>query len=243
MTNSRPNSLVSVIIPAFNAAAYLAESIRSVLSQDFPHIEIIVIDDGSTDSTLSVARQFGDVVRTVAGPHLGLAAARNRGIAISQGDLLLHLDADDLLTEGSITARVKALGSAFDIITGRLECFFSPDVREDVERRFILPEHTVHGHLPGTSIVRAASFRQFGLLDESFSVNADLDWWVRARDLGARIGTVDEVVVRRRIHGRNMSTLRHSEFAASQLRIIKSSLERKRGDGRKFESTYRDLAD
>ena len=237
MTDPGSDTLVSVIIPAFNAAAYLGEAIRSALTQDFPEIEILVIDDGSADDTLSVAGQFGEAVRIIAASHRGLAAARNRGISEARGGLLLHLDADDVLTEGSISARVKIFNSGVDIVVGQFECFLTPELRGDLRHRFVVPETPQYGHLPGSSIVRATSFKQFGILDESFRVNADLDWWVRARDLGAKTKTLDQIMVRRRIHGRNMSTLRQSEFAAAQLRIVKSSLQRRRVVSEELEST------
>jgi glycosyltransferase involved in cell wall biosynthesis len=229
---------LSVIIPALNAAAYVASTIESVLAQNYPVLEIIVIDDGSTDDTLTVVRQFGAAIRVIAAPHRGLAATRNHGISEARGELILHLDSDDLLTEGSIARRVVALGDANDVVTGRLECFISPDVPDQLQKRFVIPERPQHGHLAGASIVRATVFRDFGNLDESFTMLTDLEWWVRARDRGARIRKIDDIVLRRRIHGRNISILRKSEHVANQLRIVKSSLQRRCSvSGRRNEKT------
>jgi glycosyltransferase involved in cell wall biosynthesis len=85
---------VSVIIPAYNAEAFLARAIRSVEAQSFRNFEVVVVDDGSTDGTAEVARGF-DSVRCIGQPHLGPAAARNRGLAEAGGDLVAFLDADD----------------------------------------------------------------------------------------------------------------------------------------------------
>jgi len=230
MTNEIPG-LVSVVIPTFNAAAYVTETIDSVLAQDYPAVEIIVVDDESTDATLAAVVRFGEAVRIIATPHRGLAATRNRGIAEARGEFLLHLDADDLLPLRSISRRIWALQGSCDMVTGRLQCFISPELGDDMRRRFVLPDQPQQGHLPGASIIRAAAFRRFGKLDESFAVNADLEWWVRARDLGAQVLTIDDIVILRRIHGRNLSTQRRDEFAASQLRIIRGSLERRRRSG------------
>src|SRR5665213_1535655 len=86
---------VSVVIPAYNAELFIARAIDSVLSQTTPVSEIIVIDDGSTDSTLDLVRGYGDKVRLIAQSNGGPARARNVGVAISSGKYVAFLDADD----------------------------------------------------------------------------------------------------------------------------------------------------
>ncbi|CAN5324561.1 hypothetical protein BH11PSE11_BH11PSE11_28950 [soil metagenome] len=94
---SRPGtSRVSVVIPAYNAAATLAEALHSVLAQTVPPLEIIVINDGSTDDTAQVLRQFGAKVKSREQKNGGLAAARHAGIAMAQGELIALFDADDI---------------------------------------------------------------------------------------------------------------------------------------------------
>jgi glycosyltransferase involved in cell wall biosynthesis len=85
----------SVIIPAYNSAATLTRAVESVLAQSWPAHEIIVIDDGSIDDTLCVARGFGDRVRVIHQPNAGVSTARNRGAEAATGDWLAFLDADD----------------------------------------------------------------------------------------------------------------------------------------------------
>ncbi len=93
MTGSR----VSIIIPCFNAEKYISQAIRSALEQTYPNVEIIVLDDGSTDGSAQVIRSFGNKVRYEFLPHKGASAARNRGVALAAGNLIQFLDADDLL--------------------------------------------------------------------------------------------------------------------------------------------------
>jgi len=99
--------LVSVIIPGFNAAAYIAEAICSAENQTYRNVEIIVVDDGSTDDTVGIVRRCG-AVTLIEQAHAGAPAARNRGIAESRGIFVKFLDADDMLVETAIEQQVEA---------------------------------------------------------------------------------------------------------------------------------------
>lgn len=104
------NPLVSVVIPAYNAEPFLAETVRSVIKQTWTPIEIVIVDDGSKDGTLAVADQFaGPSVKVVAQPNAGASAARNRGVAEAQGEFIQYLDADDLLAPSKVTVQMRRL--------------------------------------------------------------------------------------------------------------------------------------
>jgi glycosyltransferase involved in cell wall biosynthesis len=104
--------LVSILIPAFNAEAWIGDAIGSALHQTWPRTEVIVVDDGSTDSTLRAARRFESrAVRVIAQPNAGAAAARNRALAAAQGDYIQWLDADDLLEAGKVACQMRAARS------------------------------------------------------------------------------------------------------------------------------------
>ena len=113
----------SVIIPAFNAAATLARAIESVRAQSWPAHEIIVVDDGSTDATAEVARQFGDAVRLIQQPNSGVSVARNAGAAAAMGDWLAFLDADDWYADDRIKLHAEwiAEDATLDCLTGDYE--------------------------------------------------------------------------------------------------------------------------
>lgn len=102
------NPLVSILIPAYNAERYLADTLRSALSQTWPRKEIIVVNDGSRDATLTIARSFeSKAVKVVTQDNQGAAVSRNRALELSQGDLIQWLDADDLLSPDKIEAQVR----------------------------------------------------------------------------------------------------------------------------------------
>lgn len=100
-------ALVSVIVPCFNNAEFVQQAIQSVLQQGYPHIEVIVIDDGSRDSSLDIIQAFGDAIRWETQPNQGAPAARNRGLALARGTYVKFLDADDILLPGSIGRQVQ----------------------------------------------------------------------------------------------------------------------------------------
>ena len=104
------DTLVSVLVTAYNAEPWLAETLGSVEAQTYPHVETVVVDDGSTDGTLGVARRFeGPHVKVVTQANAGACAARNRALAEAQGDLVQYLDADDLLAPTKIARQVDRL--------------------------------------------------------------------------------------------------------------------------------------
>src|ERR1700746_3048195 len=105
--------LVSILIPAFNAEKWIADTLRSALGQTWERKEIIVVDDGSSDQTLAIARRFEsefDSLRVIAQRNQGAAAARNTALSHSQGDYIQWLDADDLLARDKIATQLRALG-------------------------------------------------------------------------------------------------------------------------------------
>jgi glycosyltransferase involved in cell wall biosynthesis len=101
--------LVSTIIPTYNRASLVSEAIDSVLAQTYPQIEVIVIDDGSTDGTLEVLKRYGNRIQVISQPNAGPAAARNRGIDAAQGEMVAFLDSDDLWLPEKLARQVKLL--------------------------------------------------------------------------------------------------------------------------------------
>src|SRR5690606_28366702 len=119
----KAGSQVSVIIPVYNGERYLAEAVHSILAQTVPTLEIIVVDDGSTDGTARVAQRFGDAVCYVYQPNRGPAAARNRGLERARGEIVAFLDADDLWREGKLACQCARLEAdpTLDIVLGHTQ--------------------------------------------------------------------------------------------------------------------------
>jgi glycosyltransferase involved in cell wall biosynthesis len=116
---SRISPLVSVVIPCFNAERWVDEAIQSCLNQTHSPVEVIVIDDGSTDGSLKIIRSFGEKIQWESGPNRGGNAARNRGFAMSKGDFIQFLDADDFLLPEKISRQLEFLeSSGADVVYG-----------------------------------------------------------------------------------------------------------------------------
>ena len=116
---SMPSPDISVVIPAWNAASWIRGAIDSVLSQTGPSLEVIVIDDGSTDESFDIANSYGAPVRAIRTSNAGAAHARNRGLHESSGDYIMFLDSDDYVDAGSLAAWVGAArASDSDVVFG-----------------------------------------------------------------------------------------------------------------------------
>ncbi len=223
--------LVSCIIPVYNGARFLAEAIGSIQAQTHQRIEIIVVDDGSTDGTAEVATGFGEGVRYLWQENSGPVVARNRGIEASQGEYLAFLDSDDLWVPTRLEKQLTTLfdNPGTDVSVCLIQNFFMPgcEPRTDLERNH--PKNgPVPGYLSGGMLLGQVVFDRVGPFDPSLEHGDGAEWFLRARQCGVRDILVDEVLVRRRIHDRNMS---RTEAAASRdefLRLIKRSLDQRR---------------
>jgi len=231
--NQQPGALahprVSTIIPCWNGERYLADAIRSVLAQNVASLEIIVADDGSTDATPEVAKQFGDVVRTIALPHAGAASARNQGVEQARGELLAFLDADDLWTDGRLPRQIEVLDAdaAVDLVMGHTVQFVSPDVPGAERSRFAFDPAPAAARLSGTLLVRKSSFLRVGGFAPELTTGEFMDWYVRAEELGLKSVMLPEVVLRRRLHGANHGIVRR-DARKDYMNVIKAALDRRR---------------
>ena len=108
--------LVSIIIPCFNAGEWVGEAITSALKQTYSQVEVLVVDDGSTDHSLEVVRSFAKAIRWWSGPNRGGSAARNTGLRHARGEWVQFLDADDLLLDTCVESKVLASGTASGVV-------------------------------------------------------------------------------------------------------------------------------
>jgi glycosyltransferase involved in cell wall biosynthesis len=213
---------VSLIIPCFNAAAYVAEAIHSALSQSRPPDEVVVVDDGSGDESVAVVGRFGATVRSLRQANQGSSVARNNGIANSRGDLIAFLDADDLWPRDSLARRLDLLRSdgRLDYAFGGVETF-----RQDGTAS-VRP--SMAGRMAGAMLVRRAAFERVGRFDSAFRIGQVIDWVARANAAGCVAGDTGTIVLRRRIHETN-TVLDRRKAGPEYLRVLRAAVARSRG--------------
>lgn len=205
--------LVSVIIPNYNYARYLRQAIDSVLAQTYPHIEVVVVDDGSQDDSRAVLEMYGTRIRWVTQRNQGVAAARNHGVRLSQGDYLAFLDADDYWLPAKIERQLERFRQNPEL--GLVYCGTDEfnesgtvNLRVDGLEGWVLVELLLlrrPAFFGGGSgfVVPRALFDEVGSFDERLSTSADWDLVCR---LAARkpFGFVPEVLLKYRLHQSNM---------------------------------------
>ena len=223
------NHHVSVIIPVFNGQAYLADSLRSVASQSVSDIEIIVVDDGSTDSTFEVARNFGDPrLRYIRQDRAGAAAARNRGVELANGPLLAFLDADDVWIGDKLSLQIASLQRGDgEMIFANVEEFITPDRLQELEGHLKLHSVSRPFIYASTLLMRRTDFQKVGPFDIQWRLGEFVGWYARAIDLGLKSAVLPQVLVRRRLHDRNTGRLDRAH-RGQYTQVIKSVLDRRR---------------
>jgi glycosyltransferase involved in cell wall biosynthesis len=201
--------VVSIIIPAWNAEQWIDEAVRSALTQTYAHIEVIVVDDGSTDETAAVADRVNEQrLRCIRAAHGGAAAARNRGLEEASGDLIQFLDADDILDDRKIELQVAALQqSEPDSIAS---CRWAPFLGDSSEAQAIREKvwseadplewlvHSMNGGgmmQPAAWLVPRTLIDAAGPWDESLSLHDDGEFFARVLVRSARNVFVPEAVV------------------------------------------------
>jgi glycosyltransferase involved in cell wall biosynthesis len=206
---------ISVVIPAFNASKYIAETIRSVLRQSLPADEVLVIDDGSTDDTGAIAASFGPPVRVIRIPNSKLPAARNRGVNEAKGEWIAFIDADDLWEDNKLERQMQELSrhpEADLCYTGRVLLDESPDtpvLRDviNVPPAAKIGEELLHTNkfAPSCVVIRRSTFLAVGGHDTSLPYVEDWDLWLRLLKAGVKFVDCPEPLLRYRVHPDNMT--------------------------------------
>ncbi|MEH2009600.1 glycosyltransferase family 2 protein [Nostoc sp.] len=220
--------LVSVIIPVYNCEKYLKETFDSVFAQTYRPIEVIVVDDGSTDESAKIAQTYPSI-RYFYQSNQGAAIARNVGISLAEGNLIALLDADDVWQPNKLSLQVNYLHQhpQIGILATNIYQFLEAGVEIPSGFR---PEQWLGeqpGLIPSTLVIRKAVFDKIGVFSPKFGSSEDTEWIYRARDSQVEIEMLSEVMVMRRLHGSNISWKSVSTSSSQLLRILKASIARK----------------
>ena len=223
---------ISVVIPVYNGERFLAEALASLSRQSLPAAEVIAIDDGSTDGSAKLLVGYPGL-RMVRQGNAGCAVSRNRGVALAAHDVIAFLDQDDVWLPERLAHAAACLAAdpALGFVVCATENFLTPGMDAPPawldSRMLDVPQH---GFGTSALMVRKTTLDVVGPFDPSTVPFDDSDWLVRALDASVRYVHMNEVLVRRRIHDRNLSaTLRGQPARGRAIALIlHASLKRRR---------------
>jgi glycosyltransferase involved in cell wall biosynthesis len=219
-------TLVSAIIPVYNGERFDETALRSVLAQTHQEIEVIVVDDGSTDGSAAVAGGF-EGVRVVRQPNAGVSVARNNGVDASQGEYLAFLDIDD-------TWRPEKTGRQLALLEAHAEAGFAVCMLRylfsgDVPSWFRGPADgsPTPAYVPSGWLVRREAFERVGGFDPAFRCGQDYDWLARAKDMGVSHVIEESVLVDYLVHDANL-TGQAPVVRSDLVNLLRASVHRQR---------------
>lgn len=215
-------AVVSVIMPTYNSEAFLGEAIASVVAQTYPHWELIVIDDGSTDGTAAVVSEFAALeprARVIRQENAGPAAARNRGIASARGRWVAFLDADDLWREDKLALQVARIAGRHDVVVysqsqqiysfadeqvpSRIISYEDCPTRVEFLRKLLTDE--MKPAITCSVLLERQLLDRVGCFDEALANAEDWDLWIRLAEV-ASFEMIREPLVLRRKHKSSQTT-------------------------------------
>jgi glycosyltransferase involved in cell wall biosynthesis len=214
---------ISCILTAFNAERYLCAALDSILAQTGADFELIVVDDGSTDGTAALAESYGDKLRLVRQSNMGQPLARNTGLSLARGEFVAFMDADDLCTANrfALQLQVFAEDPTLDLCAAHIQNF---------EGDMQLVGEPIAGYNIDM-MLRRSLFERIGLFTDGLFHASRLEWMLRARQAKVKERLLPDVVIYRRLHGENMSTVQAGQSLREHLHVLHGFIKRPRQGG------------
>lgn len=217
---------ISIIITAYNVEKYIAEAVESALKQTYTNIEIIVINDGSTDNTLEILEAFKDKIQLVDQENIGLARTLNKGLQLATGELVAFLDGDDVWIENKLEKQVKAFEHNPDLEAtfGKMEQFLSPELSAEKDR-YQFYKGEVAAQVKITALFRKKVFEKYGYFPEVQTLDFII-WFDSAKLQGIVFNQTEDLVAYRRVRSNSQS--QEQNYYPHLLRFLKDRINTKR---------------
>lgn len=223
--------LISCIIPAYNEEQLLGEAIDSVLVQTYRPIEVIVVDDGSTDGTAKIVKSYRDKINYLWQANSGPGAARNLGISTAKGAYLAFLDADDLWHPEKLAAQIARFRDrpGLDMCLTRVKPFMtriSPEIQRDILEED--PVIVITPYMTSSTLVGRSLVDRVGPFNLDLRLGEDTDWFLRVSNSGGVIEIVPQVLAYKRFHDSNLTGDSNIVSQDELLGRVKKSLDERR---------------
>lgn len=222
------NIKVSVIIPFYNRSSFLIEAIDSILIQELTDIEIIAVDDGSTDDSFEKISQINDPrIKIVRQDNAGAAVARNNGVHIAKGEYICFIDSDDLWAPDKLKLQMMEIekDNSINMVFGQVKEFYDKSVLND--NTFTKAEKIFVGYYAGAMLISKKDFLKVGDFQAKWRVAEFIDWYDRAKNLGLKESVLPGIVAYRRIHKGNIDRLYRPDVK-QYVAVLKEALDRRR---------------
>ncbi|MEN3974481.1 glycosyltransferase family A protein [Emcibacter sp. SYSU 3D8] len=224
---------ISCVVPIYNGGLYLEEAVASIEAQSWGPVEIIVVDDGSTDDTPRMIAGLGTRIRAFRKENGGSASARNLGMAHASGSFFAFLDADDEWKPEKLAVQMARFEHRpeLDLSLCGTEHWWIPELQHEAETHSSLLNDRQTGAFP-TVLARRSLFERTGPLDDTLRHLDLVEWMLRVKDVGGVVETIPDTLVRRRIHHTNASRQRGDQEIQDRMVIARKRMQRRRPDGR-----------
>jgi len=217
---------ISVIIPHFNQTQFLQYAVDSIIQQTYPASEIIVVDDGSTESLKPFLASHGHYIKLIHQNNAGSSAARNRGIKEAKGEFVAFLDADDIWHAEKLALQIQFLANnPHHMVFCHTQNFLCNSLSEALKEKLKYNEmNPIPGLAPSSLIIAKQTILDIGLMNESTHIGEFIEWYIQAKKIGIASQTLPQTLVYRRIHAGHLGK---SHLYHSYLKILHQKIKQK----------------
>jgi len=217
--------LVTCIIPVFNGEKYIEAAIESVLNQTYKNIEIIIVDDGSTDNTLNLIEKFNGNVKYIRQSNSGSGVARNLGISKASGDFIGFLDSDDMWDKNKILLQLECFDNNLEIEA----CLCNIKLINEKETGILDDEYVIVTPYTVCSIlIKTYALKKVRLFNANLKFGEDTDWFMRIRKLEIPVKILKDTLVYARLHKDNLTNSFNVRSREEIFSKIKNELDKRR---------------
>ncbi len=203
---------VSVLVAAYNSEKFIDEALQSVWDQTYKNFEIVVVDDGSTDATLSRLQPWKGKARIVSQENKGIGGSRNAGLAHAKGELIALLDADDVWMPTKLQEQVAYMADNPDVemVFSYAQNVIHQDGKKLIDTPSAMP--VLQAHIPPACLFSKEILSRVGVFDESVTLGEFAEWYGRTLNANIRMGCVPSLLVKRRLHGGNIGIVEKAKM-------------------------------